>query len=159
MICNGVSEKFYPRTDQVALQEMRRKYSLPEKYAFWAGDFRPEKNLPFLVQGWARLKQRLPDLPALVLAGYHAGRYKAVRDEVKRLGLTGSVVFPGFVAGDDLAEMYSAAALFVFLALRGLRPAAAGGHGLRHTLRGLELVLSSGSHGLGGASLQPDLAG
>jgi glycosyltransferase involved in cell wall biosynthesis len=117
VIFNGVSEKFYPRTDETALQEVRRKYRLPDRYAFWAGDFRPEKNLSFLIQGWARLKQRVSDLPDLVLAGYHAGRYKAVREEVKNLGLERSVVFPGFVAGDDLAQMYSAATLFVFPSL------------------------------------------
>ena len=160
VICNGVSEKFYPRTDQVALQEMRRKYSLPEKYAFWAGDFRPEKNLPFLVQGWARLKQRLPDLPALVLAGYSRGAIQGGpgRGQASRADRVGGVsrFRRGRRSGRDVLR---GRAVRLSLALRGLRIAAAGGHGLRHSLRGLELVLSSGSHGLGRASVQPDLAG
>jgi glycosyltransferase involved in cell wall biosynthesis len=117
VIHNGVSSQFYPRTDQALLSAVRHRYSLPEKYVFWVGDFRPEKNLPFLVQAWARLRSRLPDAPALVLGGAQTGQFKAVREEVKRRDLEQAVIFPGFIRDDDLAALYSAATLFVFPSL------------------------------------------
>jgi glycosyltransferase involved in cell wall biosynthesis len=117
VIHNGVSEQFYPRTDPVLLEQVRRLYGLPERFVFWVGDFRPEKNLSFLIQAWARLCDRLEDVPALVLAGAQTGEFKAVRSEVLQRGLQSKVVFPGFIRDDDLPAVYSAAAFFVFPSL------------------------------------------
>jgi glycosyltransferase involved in cell wall biosynthesis len=117
VIHNGVSSEFYPRTDAALLSAVRHRYSLPDKFVFWVGDFRPEKNLPFLIQAWERLRRRLSDIPALVLAGAQTGQFKVVHEEVKRRGLEEAVLFPGFIRDDDLAALYSAATLFVFPSL------------------------------------------
>ncbi len=117
VIHNGVSSEFYPRTDATLLAAVRHRYSLPEKFVFWVGDFRPEKNLSFLIQAWARLRSRLADIPALVLAGSQSGEFKALREEVGRRNLESVVLFPGFIRDDDLAAVYSAATLFVFPSL------------------------------------------
>ena len=117
VIHNGVSAQFFPRTKPALLSAVRHRYSLPERFVLWAGDFRPEKNLPFLIQGWSRLRRRLPDLPVLVLAGSQTGQFKAVRDEVRRRDLEQMVIFTGFIRHDDLAAAYSAATLFVFPSL------------------------------------------
>ncbi|OFW67215.1 MAG: hypothetical protein A2Y74_00845 [Actinobacteria bacterium RBG_13_63_9] len=117
VIHNGVSERFEPQTDPKTLLAVRNRHSLPERYGFWAGDFRPEKNLPFLIQAWARLRARLGDLPALVLAGEKRGDYRKIKGEVRRQGLEGSVLFPGFIPDDDLPAVYSAATVFVFPSL------------------------------------------
>ncbi|MBC7293887.1 MAG: glycosyltransferase family 4 protein [Thermoleophilia bacterium] len=90
---------------------------MPERFALWIGDFRPEKNLIFLVQGWARVHKHLPEPLPLVLAGAQTGQFKAVRREVERRGLADVVFFPGFIRDDDLAAAYSAATVFVFPSL------------------------------------------
>jgi glycosyltransferase involved in cell wall biosynthesis len=117
VIQNGVSAVFYPRTEEAPLLEVKRRFALPERFAFWAGDFRPEKNLPFLIQAWARLRNRIADVPDLVLAGNQSGEYNTVRDEIRRRDLEGAVHFPGFIGDEDLAAVYSAATLFVFPSL------------------------------------------
>ncbi len=117
VIHNGVSARFGPQTDEKVLLAARNRHSLPERFAFWAGDFRPEKNLIFLVQAWARLRGRLADLPALVLAGEKRGDYHKVLGEVAKQGLEGHVLFPGFIPDDDLPAVYSAADVFVFPSL------------------------------------------
>ena len=89
VIHNGVSEQFFPQADESILSAVRHRYSLPDKFVFWVGDFRPEKNLPFLVQAWARLLRRLPDIPPLVLAGSQTGQFRIVRDEVGPQGCVG----------------------------------------------------------------------
>jgi glycosyltransferase involved in cell wall biosynthesis len=117
VIHNGVSARFGPQTDAKALLAARTRHSLPERFAFWAGDFRPEKNLIFLIQAWARLRGRLADLPALVLAGEKRADYHKVLKEVAKQGLEGQVLFPGFIPDDDLPAVYSAATVFVFPSL------------------------------------------
>jgi glycosyltransferase involved in cell wall biosynthesis len=117
VIHNGVSQRFEPQTNPRTLAAVRSRHSLPERFCFWVGDFRPEKNLPFLVQAWARLRKRLPDLPVLVLAGEKRGEYRRIRDEVSKHGLEGLVRFSGFIPDDDLPAVYSAATVFVFPSL------------------------------------------
>lgn len=117
VIHNGVSARFVPQTDAKVLLAARNRHSLPERFAFWAGDFRPEKNLIFLIQAWARLRGRLGDLPALVLAGEKRADYYKVLKEVAKQRLEGQVLFPGFIADDDLPAVYSAATVFVFPSL------------------------------------------
>jgi glycosyltransferase involved in cell wall biosynthesis len=117
VIHNGVSERYAPQTDEAILQAVRHRYSLPDRFAFWAGDFRPEKNVSFLIQAWAKLQKRLADTPTLVLAGAQKLEYRKLRDEVAKRGLEGRVLFPGFIGDEDLPAVYSAATVFVFPSL------------------------------------------
>jgi len=117
VVHNGVSSRFRPVTDETVLAEARRRYSLPDRFVFWAGDFRPEKNVLLLLQAWSRLQKRHFEPPALVLAGAHTIRYRQVRSEAAKLGLEGQVLFPGFIGDEDLPAVYSAATLFVFPSL------------------------------------------
>lgn len=117
VIHNGVSSRFGPILDEKVRQSVRCRHGLPERYALWAGDFRPEKNLIFLVQGWARMRKRLADLPPLVMAGEKVGEYQKVKNEVRKLGIDDTVLFPGFIPGDDLPAVYSGAEVFVFPSL------------------------------------------
>lgn len=125
VIHNGVSERFRPDVPVEAQVAARRHYSLPERFAFWAGDFRPEKNLFFLVEAWARLLKRFGETPALVLAGAQRGEYGKLKREVEKRGLADKILFPGLIRDDDLPAVYSAATLFVFPSLHegfGLPP-------------------------------------
>ena len=117
VIHNGVSERFVPQTDEAVLNAARVRYSLPENFAFWAGDFRPEKNVLFLIQAWERLQKRLSDPPALVLAGTQRIQYRQLRQEVEKRGLGDKILFPGFIGDDDLPTVYSLANIFVFPSL------------------------------------------
>ncbi|NLE11228.1 MAG: glycosyltransferase family 4 protein [Actinobacteria bacterium] len=117
VIHNGVSERFTPQTDPALLQAVRHRYSLPDRFAFWAGDFRQEKNILFLVQAWSRMHKRMLDPPDLVLAGAQKLEYHRIRDEVRKRGLTGKILFPGFIGDEDLPAVYSAATVFVFPSL------------------------------------------
>jgi glycosyltransferase involved in cell wall biosynthesis len=81
------------------------------------GDFRPEKNLPILINAWSRLLHHIPEPPVLVLAGAQRGEYRKLRKEVEKRGLEDKVLFPGFIRDDDLPAVSSAATLFVFPSL------------------------------------------
>lgn len=117
VIHNGVSEEFHREEDEAVLSSARKLYSLPERFAFWVGDFRPEKNLEFLVRSWERVQKHLPEPLPLVLAGAHTGEYKKLKRVVENAGMADNVLFPGFIRADDLAAVYSAAVLFVFPSL------------------------------------------
>jgi glycosyltransferase involved in cell wall biosynthesis len=117
VIHNGVSERFHPGVTPEEQAAARRHYTLPDRFAFWVGDFRPEKNISFLIHAWSRLLDHVPDPPVLVLAGAQRGEYRKLRREVEKRGMEGKVLFPGFIRDDDLPAVYSAATLFVFPSL------------------------------------------
>lgn len=117
VIHNGVSEQFRPVQDPAVLAAVRRRYDLPDRFALWIGEFRPQKNLEFLVQAWPRLTARLSRPIDLVLAGTQEGEFRKIRREVMRRGLDARVRFPGFIRESDLAAVYSAASVFVFPSL------------------------------------------
>ncbi|HZK48307.1 MAG TPA: glycosyltransferase family 1 protein [Thermoleophilia bacterium] len=117
VIHNGVSSQFHPVENEAERASARRRYGLPERFALWIGDFRPNKNLEFMVGGWAAL-QKVLDVPlTLAMAGAQEGEFRKIAHEAERRGLKDRVVFPGFVREDDLAAVYSSAAVFVFPSL------------------------------------------
>lgn len=117
VIHNGVSRSFSPVTDEAVLTEVRHRYGLPTRYAFWIGQFRPEKNLEFLLGGWGRVCETLAEPLPLVLAGAQVEDFHKIRKEAGKQGLDHVVLFPGFIQEADLAATYSAASVFVFPSL------------------------------------------
>ena len=89
------------------------------QYVLYVGSERPRKNLGRLFEAFALLKRDFPGLK-LVKVGV-PGRSERFRSktmkELKRLGLIGEVIFPGYASDLDLARYYSAAALLAFPSL------------------------------------------
>lgn len=117
VIHNGVAEQFHPVTDESTLERVRLTYGLPEWFALWVGEFRPHKNLEFLLGAWQQVQERLPRPLSLVLAGPQEERYRAIKSLAVKRGLRPLVHFPGYVRSQDLPAVYSAAAVFVFPSL------------------------------------------
>jgi glycosyltransferase involved in cell wall biosynthesis len=84
---------------------------VPGKYVFTAARFVKEKGLHDLVEAYSRLKDK--DGIKLVIAGDADHESDYSRELKRTLRETDGVVAPGFRTGDELAELYSSAALFV----------------------------------------------
>lgn len=117
VIHNGVSQQFLPVVDAEVIESAKRNYGLPDEYAFWVGDFRPNKNLEFLIEAWPRVIETLSRPLTLVLAGTQDGQFSRLRRLVRKRGLEGVIRFPGFIRSQDIATLYSLALVFVFPSL------------------------------------------
>lgn len=114
----GVDPEFTPApADQV--EAFRRRRGLPDRFVLHVGTLEPRKNLVRLVEAFARLRQRCPDLAdvRLVLAGGKGWGYGPVFAAVERLGLSRDVLFPGYVPDEELAWWYRAATVFAYPSL------------------------------------------
>lgn len=112
VIYAGVQPHFRPIEDTLAI---RTRYGLSDApFILTVGTLQPRKNHLRLVQAFVRMDA--PD-HKLVIAGGKGWIYDEVRAEVERLGLAGRVLFPGFVADEDLPALYSAAEMFVYPSL------------------------------------------
>lgn len=104
--------------DPLRLDDMRTRYGLGGRYLLYVGTLQPRKNLERVVQAFERIcgLSDLADLQ-LVLAGKQGWLYETLFRQVARAGLRGRVIFPGYVADEDLGALLSGAEAFVFPSL------------------------------------------
>jgi glycosyltransferase involved in cell wall biosynthesis len=113
VIHEGVHPRFRPATDLAALEPVRRKYNLPDQYILHVSTIEPRKNLGTLLDALAALKPEYPALK-LVLVGKKGWLYEPFFEKLAASGLESEVVFPGFVAEEDLPAVYQLATVFAF---------------------------------------------
>lgn len=112
--------KFKPVKAAASLDEMRKRYRLPNRYVLYIGDVNWNKNVPGLLAAW-KIVLGNPDIRrnfALVLAGsaFTDAEIPETRDllhMIESTGLTKSIVRPGFIKSDDMAALYSGASCVV----------------------------------------------
>jgi glycosyltransferase involved in cell wall biosynthesis len=88
--------------------DVRRRLDLPERYLLWVGTIEPRKDVPVLLDAFARLAD---DDVALVLVGpdgWNEDLQPHVAPVAERCHLT------GFVSGADLDALYAGALAFCF---------------------------------------------
>jgi alpha-1,3-rhamnosyl/mannosyltransferase len=109
VIHEGVARSFRPCTPEES-KYVRVKYALPDQYVLYVGSNKPHKNIPALINSYARLRRA----PLLVLAGAKDPRYPEPRHRVELLGLRDRVRFLGTIPEADLPFLYGNARAFVF---------------------------------------------
>ncbi len=97
--------------------EVRGRYGIDRPYILYVGNFKPHKNLPRLLQAYAKLPDPLRRGHKLVLAGGDPIHEPELRHLARTLGVGDSVLFPGVIAGSDLPALYSGSALFILPSL------------------------------------------
>jgi glycosyltransferase involved in cell wall biosynthesis len=106
------------------------RYGVHYPYLLYAGNFRPQKNLPRLIEAFSVLRNELAEHPVfkqlrLIVIGGESSQNPAVRLAVNRTRMGGYIRFFGFVPQDTLQAFYESADAFVFPSLQegfGLPP-------------------------------------
>lgn len=112
----GLPSDFSPSGSRQNQQTALSRYGIHPPYLLTVGNFLPHKNLPRLVEAYAGLPASLRETTSLVLAGTPCGHGPAQpvsRESLRRPG----VVFPGFIAPEDLPSIYAGATALVFPSL------------------------------------------
>ena len=109
-----------PVTDKIKLSLTAAQFGIPgyARYLLHVGSMRPRKNLDRLVDAFAIVRERHPEMKLhLVLVGDISSGGHALREKVRAMGLLDAVRFPGFVLPHQIATLYSAAAAYVLPSL------------------------------------------
>jgi len=121
VIGNAVDASLFPVRDAWLLASVRERYGIGPRYILYFGGFDLRKNVPRLIEAYARLPERLRREYQLVIAGryQHLGHplYPDPRVTVQRLGLEANVLFTGQIREQDKGPLYSAATVFAFPSL------------------------------------------
>jgi len=105
----------FRRLDAAAVRDRLERLSLPADYLLCVGNLQPRKNLPRLLEAYARLPAEVR--PPMVVVGQAAWLYDEIHRSVRELSLDGAVHFTGFVEAEDLVALYNGAAVFAYPSL------------------------------------------
>lgn len=107
--------RFRPAGDEAtrdADRERLRSLGVEPPFVAFVGTMEPRKNLPGLVEAFARIAPDHPDL-RLVIAGRRGWRADEVNTAVRRSGLGDRIVLLGFAPPDALPALYRTAEMVV----------------------------------------------
>jgi glycosyltransferase involved in cell wall biosynthesis len=111
---HGVSPRFQPVADAAERAAVLKRLGVEPPYLLHVGKYEPRKNLPRLLDAFARVASGSGAGVSLVLAGKPVWRDPSVAHAIARLGLAKRVVELGHVADEDLPALYTEALAFVF---------------------------------------------
>lgn len=108
------------------LLKVKRKFKLPEEFLLYVGDVNWVKNLPFLIEGFNKLKKNplLNNLKLVLIGGVFLKKVenydhpeltsiKKVNKLIKDLNLEDEIIRPGRIGKGDLIAFYNLATLYI----------------------------------------------
>ncbi|HZP31796.1 MAG TPA: glycosyltransferase family 1 protein [Candidatus Acidoferrales bacterium] len=137
VVYDAVDERFLSEPPPADAERILERHAVNSPYVLYAGNIRPQKNLPRLIEAFAVAKAELrghPELDQLKLLviGEALNRHADLRRAVVRARVREDVRFLGFVPRPVLRVFYSRALAFLFPSLYegfGLPPLEAMAHG------------------------------
>lgn len=100
--CGIDYDKFSQTVGEGKMRSIREKYNLPEKFIFFAGQARKNKNLENLIKGYALVDGAIRNEYKLVLSNHNA----SLRALVEKKGLDGDVVLLNGFDEDEKVALY-----------------------------------------------------
>ena len=122
-IYNAIDPQFLlppaPEPDQ---QRALERYGITYPYILYAGNIRPQKNIPRLIEAFAVVRDELSSHPVykelrLVIIGDEISKHASVRRAVIQTRTQAAVRFLGFVPFETLRAFYQGAQVFAFPSL------------------------------------------
>jgi radical SAM superfamily enzyme YgiQ (UPF0313 family)/glycosyltransferase involved in cell wall biosynthesis len=114
VVHEAAAPSFQPVRDLEALDRVRRRYGLDGRIVLYVGTIEPRKNLPKLIEAFAR-RLRAGELDhRLVCVGPYGWKSRGLDELIERHDVRDAVTFTGYVPFDDLPALYSLAEMFVY---------------------------------------------
>jgi len=108
----GVDEQFKPLPPET-LAHYRQQLNLPDSYFLFVGTFEPRKNILGLLESYRLLREKMPDAPALVLAGNRGWLFEETMAKIDQMNLGGNIHWLENVSQEALPALYNMASALV----------------------------------------------
>jgi glycosyltransferase involved in cell wall biosynthesis len=115
LVTYDAAEARFSPPGQAALEDFRRRAGLPERFILFLGTLEPRKNLPTLLEAYARIARSTD--AALIIGGSKGWLYDEIFAKAEALDLGDRVRFVGYVDQADQPLWYAAATVFAFPSL------------------------------------------
>jgi glycosyltransferase involved in cell wall biosynthesis len=97
-----VREEYNVPLDPKAFDQVKEKFNIDGDYFIHLGTLEPRKNIPKLIEAYARLKARLPHCPQLVLAGSKGWMSEPIFEAITRHNLEKVVTVTGYLSRQEI---------------------------------------------------------
>jgi len=119
---NAPNPEFFRPAPAGRARNILERYQIDYPFLLYAGNIRPQKNIPRLVEAFAVAREHLSRHPVyrdlhLIVIGDEISQYPSVRRAVIQSRVEKVVRFLGFVPFEALRVFFDSAALFVFPSL------------------------------------------
>ena len=118
---NAVGENFLKslvESESPFAQNIQSKYSLPKDFILYIGTLQPRKNLPFLVEAFAKIKKEIGETKLVLCGNRNAHNFDPkIALKIKEFSLEKEVFFPGFVEENDKPAIFKLAKAFCYPSL------------------------------------------
>jgi glycosyltransferase involved in cell wall biosynthesis len=109
---NAADRKVFYKADSKSVALIKKKYGITRPYILSVCTLEPRKNLAALLDAYAKIERR--GRHQLVLVGMSGWKNTKLFDMIERHPAKDSILVTGYVPAEDLAPLYSGAAVFVF---------------------------------------------
>ncbi|MEO8089966.1 MAG: glycosyltransferase family 1 protein [Gemmatimonadales bacterium] len=107
-VYSGVDDVFRRPLPVSRLNEIRQRYSLPERFLLYAGAIYPPKNFTRLIRAYAQVGPQR-GIPLVVAGGENRFLSEDELQEPEKLGIAEWVRWPGWIEQEELAGFYAMA--------------------------------------------------
>jgi len=115
IVSPAVGSEFKQDASTEEVQQIRKKYKLPNSYILSVGTLEPRKNIKTLLEAYTSLPTKTKARSPLVLIG--AKGWGDVDKDIQLMLDKKEIIVLGYVAQNDMAALYKAADLFVYISL------------------------------------------
>jgi len=117
MYCGVDLKRYHPDYSKEQIEAVKHKCGIRGDYLLYLGTLEPRKNLETLVDAYRLIKEQVPDVPKLVLAGKKGWMYEGLFEKIKTFGLEKDILFPGYLAEEEVPALLCGARVFIFPSL------------------------------------------
>jgi len=114
VIYEAVGPRFTPPDTGSALDEIKTRFGIRDRYMLFAGNLEPRKNLIRLMEAFDLAGKKLNGQYQLVISGKKGWLYKDILRTYERLNRNNDIILTNYVNDEDLIKLYQAAEMFVF---------------------------------------------
>ena len=104
----------YNYTD-IELENVRKKYDLPQNYILYLGTIEPRKNIERIVKAFKNYKKEVKDDLKLVIVGNKGWKYDNIMKLIESMGT--DIIITGYIDEEDKIPIYKLAQFFAFPSL------------------------------------------
>lgn len=115
VIHNGYNTELFRPQENMVASSVLEKYGLSAPFFLYVGRLEKKKNTPALIEALSLLRENHPEIKEkLVLIGDASFGYDEVKYVIEEFDLNNEVQMPGWVAENDLPEIFRLASAFIF---------------------------------------------
>lgn len=118
VVYNAVNSRFNTSYSVSDVENVRKKYQLPESYILHLGNTAPQKNTRNAIIAYTQYCRSTGNPVPIVILDYAKALVLTQLKETKNDDLAKHFYFPGFITSNEMPLVYNAATLFLYPSLR-----------------------------------------